>query len=68
MFLLIIDLKHFPLEGEEHITGVPNEKIFKIDWSLPETITGHPISDLRLIINHRGKKISALQSQLAVDT
>ena len=50
------------------LTEVLNERNFKIDLSLLETIDWHLIRGLQLIINYRGKIISALHSQLAPDT
>ena len=47
---------------------VLNERNFKIDLLLLETINWHLIRGLQLIINYRGKIISALHSQLAPDT
>ena len=51
-----------------HGTGVPNERNLKIDLSLLETINWPLIRGLQLIFNYRGKIISALHSQLALDT
>ena len=49
-----------------NITGVLNEKIFKIDLLLALSIVWQSPSILWLIINFRGKILSAPQSQLAV--
>ena len=57
----------YPNWFAESSSGVLNEKIFKIDLLLAQTIIWQSPSVLWLIINSRGKIISAPQSQLAVD-
>jgi len=48
-------------------SGVPNDKLFKVESFFAQTIPGHSQRHLQLIFNHRGKKTAALQSQLAMD-
>ena len=52
---------------QSFLPEVPNERNFDIDLSLLGTINGHLIRGLQLIINFRGKIISALHSQLALE-
>ena len=47
-------------------SGVPNDKLFRIEPSLAKMICERLQTDFLLIVNFRGKNLTALQSQLAI--
>ena len=50
-----------------HITGVPNDNFFRIEQFSAKMICECRQTDFWLIVNFRGKNLSALQSQLAIN-